>query len=132
MTLEWYAEPFAASGRYRNFGELPAAGSQDLRIYGTDGTTIATVDPGKEYQVTDGSDTFTIEQADFNVFSYRTNLVLRWEWRPGSTLFLVWQQNRSQAVPTGDLVGPRDLGHAMSAPGDNFFGAKITYWIPFL
>lgn len=132
MTLEWYAEPFAASGRYHDFGELPAAGSEDLRFYGTDGTTISAIDPGKEYEVTDGANTFTIERQDFNVLSYRTNLVLRWEWRPGSTLFLVWQQNRSEFLSTGNQVGPHSLTDAMNAPGDNFLAIKISYWIPFL
>jgi hypothetical protein len=131
MTLEWYAEPFAASGRYYDFGELEAAGSQNLRTYGTDGTTITETTLGV-YDVTDGTDTFTIEREDFNILSYRTNLVLRWEWRPGSTMFLVWQQNRADDRPIGTLVSPGNLWDAMSAPGDNFLAVKITYWIPFL
>jgi hypothetical protein len=131
MTLEWYAEPFASSGRYYDFGELQAAGSKWLRTYGTDGTTITEVAPG-EYQVTDGSDTFTIEQSDFNILSYRTNLVLRWEWRPGSTMFIVWQQNRADETSFGNLVGPGNLLDAVTSPGDNFLAIKITYWIPFL
>ncbi len=131
LTLEWYAEPFAASGRYHDFGELDAARSKDLRFYGTDGTTIEEIERGI-YEVTDGSDTFQIEQEDFNILSYRTNLVLRWEWRPGSTLFFVWQQNRAGYDPIGNRVGPSNLFDAVSAQGDNFLAVKLTYWIPFL
>jgi hypothetical protein len=131
MTLEWYGEPFAASGRYYDFGELEATGSRDLRFYGTDGTTIEQTENGV-YRVTDGTDTFTIEQEDFNILSFRSNLVMRWEWRPGSTLFLVWQQNRSAFAPIGRRVGVSSLGDALSTEGDNFLAIKITYWIPFL
>ena len=44
--------------------------------------------------MTDGATTFTIPQLDFNRLSFRSNLVLRWEWLPGSTAFLIWQQSR--------------------------------------
>jgi hypothetical protein len=131
MTLEWYAEPFISSGRYYDFGELQAPGSRDLRAYGTDGTTISESGDGT-YAVTDGGQSFEINQSDFNVLSYRTNLVLRWEWSPGSTVFLVWQQNRSGFEPIGNLVKPSGLWDAMTAPGENFLAIKITYWIPFL
>jgi len=131
MSLEWYGEPFAASGRYHNWGELEATGSKDLRFYGTDGTTITQTAEGV-YNVTDGPNYFTIEQEDFNVISYRTNLVLRWEWRAGSTMFLVWQKNNSGFESIGSLVSPRSLVDAIGADGDNFIAIKITYWIPFL
>lgn len=131
LTLELYAEPFAASGRYHDFGELEAARSKYLRTYGTDGTTITGPNDGF-YEVTDGPDTFEFESPDFNFVSFRSNLVLRWEWRPGSTLFLVWQQNRSGDNTLGDIVGPSNLWDAVTAEGDNFLALKITYWIPFL
>ncbi|UCH85602.1 MAG: carbohydrate binding family 9 domain-containing protein, partial [Candidatus Latescibacterota bacterium] len=131
LTLEMYAEPFAASGRYYDFGELEAARSKHLRTYGTDGTTITNNNDGT-YTVTDGSDTFEIDQPDFNVLSFRSNLVLRWEWSPGSTLYFVWQQNRSDQYDDGMIVGPSNMFDAFNAPGDNFVALKITYWIPFM
>jgi hypothetical protein len=81
-------------------------------------------------QVTDGTDSFTLSNPDFNVVDFRSNLVLRWEWRPGSTLFLVWQQNRSGARPVGDLVNPGRLWDSFTATGDNFLAIKIAYWLP--
>ena len=131
FTLELYAEPFAASGRYYDFGELPSPGSHDLRTYGTDGTTIAYEGNGS-YAVTDGEDSFRFEQSDFNVVSFRSNLVLRWEWNPGSTLYLVWQQNQSGFEPQGARVGVSDLWDSIVAEGDDYFAIKISYWIPFL
>jgi len=129
LTVELYAEPFAASGRYFGFGELPVSRSRTLRTYGTDGTTIARGADGS-VRVTDGADLFTLLNPDFNTISFRSNVVLRWEWRPGSTLFLVWQQNRSAVETRGDLVGPGRLWDAFTAGGDNFLALKITYWLP--
>jgi len=131
FTLELYAEPFAASGRYYDFGELLTAGGRDLRTYGTDGTTIVYEGNGS-YAVTDGGDSFRLQRSDFNVVSFRSNLVLRWEWNPGSTLYLVWQQNRLGFEPHGDLVGVSGLWESMSAEGEDFFAIKLSYWIPFL
>ena len=102
---------------------------RDLRMYGTDGTTHRRVSPDGSYRVTDGAATFTLSNRDFNVRSFRSNVVLRWEWRPGSTLYGVWQQNRASSVPKGEHVGVGDLFGSLSAPGDNIFAIKTTFWL---
>lgn len=129
LTLELYAEPFAASGHYYNFGELLYPSSRYIRTYGANGTTITRY-AGDSVVVTDGSNRFKLEDPDFNVLSFRSNVVLRWEWRPGSTLFLVWQQDRSGGDQSGDLVRPSRLFDAFSVTGNHFFALKISYWIP--
>ena len=129
LSLEVYAEPFASSGLYSSIGELAAPQTFDLRLYGTDGTTIERDEDG-DYAVTDGDDQFTIANPDFNDLSFRSNLVLRWEWRPGSTLFVVWQANRSDFLDDGTAVGPGSLFNAFSSPGDNVLSVKLTYWLP--
>jgi len=128
ITLDVYAEPFAASGQYRGFGELEAARSRNLRIYGTDGTTITRL-ADRSYVVTDGPSTFKLANNDFNNLSFRSNIVLRWEWRPGSTLYAVWQQNRSNRLEDGAHVGVNDLFGSLNAPGDNIFALKTTIWV---
>ncbi len=127
LTLDVYAEPFAASGRYVDFGETLARGALDLRLYGEDGTTIERLEDGT-HVVTDGEDTFTLSNRDFNVRSFRSNVVLRWEWRPGSTLYVVWQQNRESRVSEGEHVGLGDLFDSLTASGDNIFAVKTTLW----
>ena len=127
LTLDIYAEPFAASGRYLEFGETRIARGRELRVYGTDGTTFERLEDGSAV-VTDGDDRFTLRNYDFNVRSYRSNVVLRWEWRPGSTLFVVWQQNRASRTDEGSHVGVGDLFGSFSAPGDNIFAIKTTLW----
>jgi len=129
LTLETYLEPFVSSGDYHDFGELARPEDSDLLFYGNDGTTIVERSDG-DYDVTDGASTFVVPGRDFNVRSFRSNVVLRWEWRPGSTLFLVWQQDRAGAGEAGRMVRPGDLGRSLSAAGDNFLAVKMTYWLP--
>jgi hypothetical protein len=75
-------------------------------------------------------------------FSYRSllgNAVLRWEWRQGSTLFLVWQQRRVNVYNnlgpdgTAGWVGQwdlgRDIGDMFATPADNVFAVKVNYWL---
>jgi hypothetical protein len=128
LTLETYVEPFASSGRFHSFGELLAPRSAELLTYGTQGTTIARNADGS-HTVTAGTESFQIENQDFNVRSLRSNVVLRWEWRPGSALFLVWQQDQAADRPFA-RARPADLWDAFSTRGDSFFAVKVSYWIP--
>lgn len=128
FTAEGYTEPFTSSGRYYDFGELSAARSRVQRVYGAAGTGTSIVrNTDGTSSITDGASTFTLPALDFNRLSFRSNLVLRWEWLPGSTAFLIWQQSRAQQDATGRLVRVGDLGDATQAPGDNFLVAKISY-----
>ncbi|HVD05154.1 MAG TPA: DUF5916 domain-containing protein [Gemmatimonadaceae bacterium] len=128
LTLETYAEPFVASGRYYDQGELPSPGSYALRRYGTDGTTAR--DSAGSLIVTDGATRFVLPNRDFTVASFRSNLVARWEWRPGSTLFLVWQVNRAANTADGPLVRASGWWDALTAKGENVVAVKVSYWIP--
>ena len=128
LTLEGYAEPFVASGHFRDFGELRAPRANALRTFGTDGTTI--VAGSGSYAVSDGGTAFTLTDPDFNVLSLRSNVVLRWEWNPGSTLFFVWQQNRRAAETLGEPVRFGDLRNTTRTKGDNFLSVKVSYWLP--
>lgn len=129
FTVEIYAEPFAASGAYYRFGELLEAGGLALREYGSDGqSTISAQDGG--YLVRDGQQEFSLPNRDFNITSFRSNAVVRWEWRPGSALFLVWQQDRSGFTRNGTFVDARSLADSFSATGDNYFRIKVSYWLP--
>lgn len=131
LTLEGYAEPFLASGHYTRFGELAAPRSRLLREYGTDGTT-SVLDSAGTRTVTDGADTFTLSNRDFHVRSFRSNVVMRWEWTPGSTLFVVWQQNRRTSDAYRDAVRLSELWRTTQAAGDNFLSVKMSFWLPVL
>ena len=109
LTLDFYGEPFAASGHYDRIGQLAAARTRLLLPVDA---TVA--DP---------------EQLHFNVRSFRSNLVLRWEWRPGSTFYAVWQQDRERDGSPTRRAGAGDLFRAFAAPGDNVFAIKTSFWI---
>jgi len=128
LTIQAYAEPFASSGRFYDFGELVAARTSELRTYGVAaGTTIT--EANGVYTVTDGEQSFSIAAPDFRFLSFRSNLVLRWEWLPGSTLFAIWQQDRSEDVFGEHEIGARSLWDAFRARGNNFFALKMSYWL---
>ena len=129
LNLEVYAEPFTASGRYYGYGELLSPGSRERLEYGAPGTALR-IEPDGSRVVTVGGSTFTLRNRDFNVRSFQSNVVLRWEWRPGSTMYLVWQQNREQQETVGTRVGPTDLFTALTEPGTNILLFKTSFWIP--
>ena len=57
--------------------------------------------------------------------------MLRWEYRPGSTLFVVWQQGREDVTAQGDFAFARDFGRAFRTPGRNVFLVKFSRWFNF-
>ncbi len=130
FTAEGYAEPFAASGRFYDFAELPAPRSSRLRTYGAAGSgSTITHETNGTHTVRDGADSLSLPALDFNRLSFRSNLVLRWEYLPGSTAFLIWQQSRQDLGAAGELINPRDLFDSTRAPGDNLFVVKVSYWL---
>jgi hypothetical protein len=113
LSLQLYAQPFVSAGDYSAFKQIADARSTDYYArfsrYAYD--TVANGDPS------------------FNVKSFRTTNVLRWEYKPGSTLFVVWQQSReNDAVPGGFSAG-RDLHDIFGAPSTNVFLVKFAYWL---
>lgn len=114
VNLDVYADPFAASGRYYDYGELLAPSSIERITYGTSGTTLD-LTATNDRIVTAGTTTFTLKNRDFNVRSFRSNVVLRWEWRPGSTMYAVWQQNRDARDTFGTRVGLGDAFRSVRA-----------------
>lgn len=132
LTLAAYAEPFVATGRFDRFGEMRSARENRLRLYGTDGTTFER-DAAGNITVVDGADVIAIDAGsdylgDFRVLSFRSNFVLRWEWKPGSTFFLIWQNDRSQLDSSHRLARVSDLWDALGADGNDRVAAKLTYW----
>ncbi|MEJ2336007.1 MAG: DUF5916 domain-containing protein [Gemmatimonadales bacterium] len=136
LSLEFYGEPFVETGDYFDYGELLAARSRDLLIYGTAGTEIEEIPPEEPGEpativVRDGDDVFSFDDGDYVALSFRTNFVVRWEYLPGSTLFFIWQLNRGDdlSVQDPDSANFGNLFDSISAPGQNFFALKITYWL---
>ena len=116
---------------------MPEAQRYDLRQNGTDGTTseeiVESHDDGKTirlYEGTAGAEPFGLDDFNFNTVSFRSNLVMRWEFRPGSTLFVVWQRNLSDYANIGDPVNVSDMFSSLGAAGQNILAIKLSYWLP--
>ncbi len=129
MSLQLYLQPFLAIGKYNEFKELSKPKTYDYNIFGEDESTISyldetyTVDPDGPGPAAD----FSFSNPDFNMKSLRGTIVLRWEYHPGSLLYLVWTQNRADYANPGDFNFSRDLGDLFTAPGDNIFLIKFSY-----
>jgi hypothetical protein len=134
LSFEFYAEPFASAARYETLrlaADLRAREYADRfdvlsgdRMTRPRGETDVRVDVDR-----DGVDDFSFEEPDFSVLSLRTNAVLRWEFLPGSTLFLVWQQSRRDRLSDGNIWVPSALDDAIRAEGSHVFAVKISYWL---
>ncbi|MEW5930955.1 MAG: DUF5916 domain-containing protein [Gemmatimonadota bacterium] len=135
LSLELFAQPFVSSGEYAGFKEYAAPRTLRRVAYDADQLravpdaagrdSVYLLDPDRD-PATPG---FSFTNPDFNLRSLRGNAVLRWEYRPGSTLFLVWQQNRSGGEPFGDFRFGRDAAGVFRTHPDNVFVLKATYWI---
>jgi len=138
LSFQLYAQPFASTGRFRGFKELAKPGTQGYLIYGRDnGSTINPVsDPStgntQSYTIDpDGpgaAPSFSINNPDFRTHSLRGNAVVRWEYRPGSALYFVWQQSRSDFLPFEGDFRPRRETMAIFGRPSNVFLVKATYW----
>jgi hypothetical protein len=136
LSFELYAQPLIASGNYRGYKELARPNSYAFTPYGSGGSTISPVIDAKgvvtDYAVDpDGggsAPSFTVPNRDFNLASLRGNAVLRWEYLPGSTLYLVWTQDRSDSSPDGDFHFGRSLQRLFQARGNHIVAIKLSYW----
>jgi hypothetical protein len=137
LTLELFAQPFLASGRYTDLKEFVAPRSGDVQLYGRDvGTLVVERSASgalQRYRIDpDGAGPaaeFTVDNPDFNVRSLRGTAVVRWEYRPGSTLFFVWTQERSGSDAFGDFDFNRDRSALFRDRPINVFQVKASYWL---
>ena len=137
LTLELFAQPFLASGRYADVKEYAAPRTGDVLLYGRDIGTLVTerritgelqryrIDPDGPGPAAE----FTVDNPDFNVRSLRGTAVVRWEYRPGSTLFFVWTQERSGSDSFGDFDFQRDRSALFRDRPINVFQVKASYWL---
>jgi len=132
LSLQLYAQPLLSVGDYWGFKELARPRVFEYSRYGIDvgaldwnpQSGVYTVDP-------DGSgpaSPFSFANPDFNFRSIRLNMVFRWEWRLGSTLYVAWTQRREDAGDNGVFSPGNDLRSLVRAPSDNTLMVKVAYW----
>jgi hypothetical protein len=106
LSLETYVQPLLSSADYGDPVQLAAPKTYDFAPYAG-----------------------TVANNDFNLRSLRGNAVLRWEWREGSTVYLAWQQSRSNLEPIGDFEFGRDRRALFGTRPDNIFLVKANFWL---
>jgi hypothetical protein len=137
LSLEVFAQPYVSAGDFSNYKEFLTPREYEFLSYGEGGSTRVPGQNGGFVVDPDGAAgpavPFTVGanpgQRDFTFRSLRGNAVLRWEYRPGSTLFFVWQQLRAGESLLGDVDLGRDLSDIFQEPASNVFLIKATYWL---
>jgi hypothetical protein len=142
LSFQLFAQPLLSSGDYTNYKQLERPASFDFEVLGegsfvsvngastcTGGRTCVDTDQVRHFDF-DGNGTtdHRVDEQDFNLRSLIGNAVLRWEYRPGSALFLVWQRRQRSEIVRGDFSARRDLSELWRAPTDNTFLLKFSYW----
>jgi Domain of unknown function (DUF5916)/Carbohydrate family 9 binding domain-like len=143
LTLDLYAQPFLASGHYYGFEQFDHPRQLHKSVYGRDVGSIQKLTDGSGYCIdpvgntaraaacpTSAIQDFVLPDPDFNARSLRGNAVLRWEYRPGATIYFVWQQTRFDDTSYGNFQTSRDQSLLLRAPSDNVFLIKVNYWLP--
>jgi hypothetical protein len=144
LSLQLFAQPYVSAGAYSGLKEFTTPGDTRFAVYGQDRGTVCRYAGAYAIQPTrslacpverpgaaaaDELGFRLLGDPDFTFRSLRGNAVLRWEYRPGSALFVVWQQDRSGQYPYGDLQWSRDPADLLREPGRHVFLVKATYWI---
>ncbi|MEW5915154.1 MAG: DUF5916 domain-containing protein [Gemmatimonadota bacterium] len=138
MTFELYVQPLIASGHYRDFKEFDAPRAGAFSIFGRDKGTVTptrdsdglvtqyTIDPDG----TGPSQSFVLPNPDFNFRSLRGSALFRWEYRPGSVLYVAWTHSRSNSSPLGNFAFSRDWQGMFDSVPDNILLVKASWWLP--
>ena len=145
LTLELFMQPLLSSGDYVAYKQLTASQTFDFTsfvpgltdeqpggIFCSSSICETTNESGATYQNVDfdgdGQADYSFRDRDFNVRSLVGNAVLRWEYRPGSTIFFVWQRNQYASSQLGDFNFDRDFAALWGVPAENRFIVKVNYW----
>jgi hypothetical protein len=131
LTVTYYGSPFIASSRFTNIRKATDTLSPvyENRFYRFGPDEIAYSEPGNEYLIDEaGGPSYALPNPDFSIREFRSNLVARWEYKPGSALYVVWQQGRSGYEPYSNDSFHDNWRALWSTPRDNVFLVKLSYW----
>jgi hypothetical protein len=135
LSVEYWGQPFIASGKYYDFKYItdPMASEYHDRFHTYTGSEITYVnDPGNDsyYRINENGNStgsYTIGKPDFNVREFLSNLVIRWEYNPGSSIYLVWSQSRSGNDSAGILEVSDNMHDLFNIKPHNVFLVKFSY-----
>jgi hypothetical protein len=132
LTVQYYGSPFIGTGRYTAFKRatdtLAKANDARFHLYGPD--EIEYRAESNSYRVTEagGGPAYSFGNPDFSFRQFRSNLVARWEWKPGSSVYVVWSQGRTGYVPSWEPSFGSNWDALWQSRPDNVFLVKLSYW----
>jgi hypothetical protein len=132
LTLQYYGSPFIGTGRYTEFKQATdtlALRYQD-RFHQYSESELFFLPDSNTYFVREagGGATYSFANPDFSFRQFRSNFVARWEYRPGSTLYVVWSQGRTSEEQRWDSSFSSNWNALWRERPDNIFMVKLTYW----
>jgi hypothetical protein len=130
MSIQFYGQPYIARGRYSDFNYVTnsTASSIDDRVQMYDANQIS--ENNDAFSVDENSDTitdYTFDNPDFSYVQFRTNLVARWEYIPGSELFFVWARGGSGYENPRNSLSKSLRNQIIDRPLEDTFLIKATY-----
>ncbi|MDZ7290307.1 MAG: carbohydrate binding family 9 domain-containing protein [candidate division KSB1 bacterium] len=133
LSIQYYGQPFVSAGKYSAFKRItaPRAARYEDRFHTFAGNEIRYGAEDAVFFIDengDGTTDYSFDQPDFNFRQFRSNLVIRWEYSPGSTLFLVWSQGRTGFDGDGHFSARNDMKELFNVFPDNVFLVKLNRW----
>jgi hypothetical protein len=134
LTVQLYAQPFLSAGSFRGLKEVRAPRATRLadRFRRFTSDELHLVDDGARYEVDrdgDGTAELAFDDPDFNVRELQSNAVLRWEYRPGSAVFVVWTQGRDADDDGRPFELGRDARQLLGTRPTNTLLVKFSHWL---
>jgi hypothetical protein len=128
LSLQLYVQPLISSGKYTAFKELAVPNTHTFNRYGEGNSSFDNVNYIADPDGDGPANPIEIENPNFNFKSLRGNAVLRWEYLPGSVLYFVWTQTRSDFENVGDFQFTHSFDRLLDVHPENIFMIKLTYW----
>ncbi len=130
LSIQYWGQPFISAGDYTEFKKItdPNADRYTDRYHTFTGDEITYNSTDNVYQVADEPGlTYSFDNPDFNVKEFKSNFVARWEYVPGSTLYIVWSQGSSRYNSYGDFNLRQDMNDMIDIHPHNIFLIKLSY-----
>jgi hypothetical protein len=128
LSIQYYGSPFATVGKYSDFKSVTNPRSVE---YGNRYSTLNPVLNGNNYDISENNNSqidYSFDNPDFNFSQFRSNLVFRWEYRPGSQIYFVWSQDRTNYIMPGNNSVYNAVGDLRDVYPNNIFLIKFNYW----
>ena len=132
LSLQVYAQPFLAAGAYEDLKQASSTRADRYEDRFDEYGPRRLRRDGDVYLVDDdldGATDYAFDVPDFDFRELRSTVVLRWQYRPGSAVFLIWSHGRSDDGLDGHLRLGRDLRSLADAPGEHAVMLKANYWL---